>query len=126
MDTIINEKQGYGFTEELAESAIRKMTSKKTSNHIDSDSQIVYNKKYKKKRAYYSQYHTTAMQWAFSSKTKLGDIKVLYNPQDNTWNKLVADDTEDGYGTLLSIKDTLENTEAIRNLYDEVYNENHG
>lgn len=100
--------------------------SPETEEEVDSDAQIVYNKKYKKKRTYYSQYNTTAMQWAFSSKTKPGDIKVLYNPQDNTWNKLVADGTEERYGTLLSIKDTPGNAEAIRNLHDEVYNENHG
>lgn len=100
--------------------------SPELEEEVDSDAQIVYNKKYKKKRTYYSQYNTTAMQWAFSSKTKPGDIKVLYNPQYNTWNKLVADDTEERYGTLLSIKDTPENAEAIRNLHDEVYNENHG
>lgn len=99
--------------------------SPELEEEVDSDAQIVYNKKYKKKRTYYSQYNTTAMQWAFSSKTKPGDIKVLYNPQYNTWNKLVADDTEERYGTLLSIKDTPENAEAIRNLHDEVYNENH-
>ncbi len=94
---------------------------------VDSEKEIRYNKKYKKRpKYYYSQYNTTAMQWAFSSKTKPGDIKVLYNPQDNTWNKLVADNTEERYGTLLSIKDTPENAEAIRNLHDEVYNENHG
>ena len=95
------------------------------NDDVDSDAQIVYNKKYKRERAYYSQYNTTAMQWAFSSKTKSGDIKVLYNPQDNTWNKLVADDTEERYGTLLSIKDTTENAEAIRSLRKEVENENH-
>lgn len=100
--------------------------SPELEEEVDSDAKIVYNKKYKKNRTYYSQYNTTAMQWAFSSKTKPGDIKVLYNPQDNTWNKLVADDTEERYGTLLSIKDTPENAEAIRNLHDEVYNENHG
>lgn len=100
--------------------------SPETEGEVDSDAQIVYNNKYKKNRTYYSQYNTTAMQWAFSSNTKPGDIKVLYNPQDNTWNKLVADDTEERYGTLLSIKDTPENAEAIRNLHDEVYNENHG
>ena len=96
---------------------------------VDIEGEIQYNKKSnrnpKKKRIYYNEYNSLAMQWAFSSKTKPGDIKVLYNPQDNTWNKLVADDTEERYGTILSIKDTPENADKINNLRDEVYNENH-
>ena len=42
MHTIINEKQGYGFTEELAESAIRKMGHIDTSNTVDT---VQYNQK---------------------------------------------------------------------------------
>ncbi len=96
---------------------------------LDSESEVQYNRKgatVKKKKQTYSQYYSTVMQWAFSSRTKPGDIKVLYNPQDNTWNKLVADETEDRYGTLLSIEDSPENAEAIRNLWKEVKNENYG
>ena len=40
--------------------------------------------------------------------------------------KLTDTEFTDKQRTLLSIKDTPENAEAIRNLYDEVYNENHG
>ena len=40
--------------------------------------------------------------------------------------KLADTEFTDKQRTLLSIKDTPENAEAIRNLYDEVYNENHG
>ncbi|MBE6656256.1 MAG: hypothetical protein E7609_05260 [Ruminococcaceae bacterium] len=96
---------------------------------LDSEEAVQYNRKsttVKKKKQTYSQYYSTAMQWAFSSKTKPGDIKVLYNPSDNTWNKLVADETEDRYGTLLSIEDVPKNAEVIKNLHSEVYNENHG
>ncbi len=95
------------------------------SEEVDGNGHKEYNKKRKKKQAYYSQYSSTVMQWAFSSKTKPGDIKVFYNPQDNTWNKLVAEETEYRYGTLLSIEDTPENAEKIRQLHEEVYNENY-
>lgn len=126
------DKSGYGFdkvkTEQILDKYGRLVNSETPATDIDSREEIRYNRKYKesgKKRIYYSQYNTEAMSWAFSSKTKPGDIKVLYNAYDNTWNKLVADDTEDRYGTFLSIADTPENAEAIRNLYNEVYNENH-
>ena len=126
------DKSGYGFdkvkTEQILDKYGRLVNSETPATDIDSREEIRYNRKYKesgKKRIYYSQYNTEVMSWAFSSKTKPGDIKVLYNAYDNTWNKLVADDTEDRYGTFLSIADTPENAEAIRNLYNEVYNENH-
>ncbi len=94
---------------------------------IDNSSEKGYSSKekaYTKKRSYYNQYDTIAMQWAFSSKTKSGDVKVLYNAKDNTWNKLVADDSEERYGVQLSIKDTPQNAQAIIDLHNEVYNEN--
>ena len=93
---------------------------KKKDNRVDSKGAKKYNK-----NIYYSQYNTLAMQWAFSSKTKPGDIKVLYNPHNNTWNKLIADDSEERYGTLLCIEDTPENAETITNIYNEVYNEDY-
>lgn len=95
---------------------------------VDKDAEVRYNKKdkqYSKKKLYYSQYQSSVMQWAFATNTKPGDVKTFYNPIDNTWNKLVADDSEDRYGLLLSIEDTLENAEAIRNLFDEAYDENY-
>jgi hypothetical protein len=64
------------------------------------------------------------MIWAFSAGTNPGDIKVIYNAKNNTWNKLIAENTESRYAILLSIQDTPQNAEAIRNLYDEVYNDN--
>ena len=93
---------------------------KKQYNRVDSKGKKRYNK-----NVQYSQYYTLAMQWAFSSETKPGDIKILYNPHNNTWNKLVADDSEERYGTLLCIEDTPENAEAITNIYNEVYNEDY-
>ena len=67
---------------------------------------------------------TNAMIWAFSSSTRPGDTKVLYDAKNSTWNQLVAENTEERYSILVSIEDTAENAEAIRNLYNEVYNEN--
>ncbi len=90
---------------------------------LDSSAEIRYNRK---RKTHYNQYDTLAMQWAFSSKTKPGDVKVLYNAMDNTWNKLVAEDSEERYGVLLSIEDTPQNAQAIIDLYNEVYNENNG
>ena len=72
------------------------------------------------------EFATNAMIWSYSSKARPGDVKVLYNPRDNTWNKLVADNIEERYGIHLSIKDTPQNAEDIKNLYNEVYNENNG
>lgn len=70
------------------------------------------------------EFATQAMIWAFSAGTNPGDIKVIYNAKNNTWNKLIAENTESRYAILLSIQDTPQNAEAIRNLYDEVYNDN--
>lgn len=104
-----------------------KNTTEKTDTSIDLSEEIKYNKEkvYNKKQQYYSQYNTTAMHWAFSSKTKPGDTKVLYNPKDNTWNMLVANDSEDRFGTLVSLEATPENAEAIKNLRNEVRNDNY-
>ena len=38
----------------------------------------------------------------------------------------MADETEDRYGTMLSIEDVPENAEVIKDLHSEVCNENHG
>ncbi len=90
---------------------------------LDSNAEIRYNRK---RKTHYNQYDTLAMQWAFSSKTKPGDIKVLYNARDNTWNKFVAEYSEERYGVLLSIEDAPQNVQAIIDLHNAVYNENNG
>lgn len=90
---------------------------------VDNAVQLQYNKK----GMPYDSFSTEAMKWAFSTKTKPGDVKLFYNSKDNTWNKLVADDTEDRYATVLSIQDTPENEGKIKKLYKEVdSNGNHG
>ena len=96
-------------------------SAKYMDRKVDNKTKKRYNK-----RLIRDEFATNAMIWAFSGKTKPGDVKVLYNPRDNTWNKLVADNTEERYGILLSVEDTPQNAEAIRNLYNEVYNEDNG
>ena len=96
-------------------------------DEVDNAGKFQYNRvqrNHKTKRTAYSQYNTLVMQWAFSSKTKIGDIKLLYNPSDNTWNKLIADDSEDKYGILESIKDIPSNADKLQNLFKEVYHDN--
>ncbi|MBQ9784084.1 MAG: hypothetical protein IJW29_01140 [Clostridia bacterium] len=90
---------------------------------LDFGGEVQYNKK---QRQAYSQYNTSVMQWAFATTTKPGDTKLLYDPQNNTWNYLVADDTEERYGILNSIEDTPENAEIIKKLRSEIRHENHG
>ena len=82
------------------------------------------NRKKKGKVPSRDDFATNAMIWAFSSSTSPGDTKVLYDAKNSTWNQLVAENTEERYSILVSIEDTAENAEAIRNLYNEVYNEN--
>ena len=81
-------------------------------------------KKGKSKVPPVDEFATNAMIWAFSAKTNPGDIKVIFNPKNNTWNKLIAENTERRYAILLSVEDTPQNAKAIRNLYNEVYNDN--
>ena len=82
------------------------------------------NRKKKGKVPSRDDFATNAMIWAFSSSTLPGDTKVFYDAKNSTWNQLVAENTEERYSILVSIEDTAENAEAIRNLYNEVYNEN--
>lgn len=65
----------------------------------------------------YNQYTTLAKQWAFSTTTKNGDTKILYDAQSNTWNKIVADNSrDDGYTVIETIEDVVENEKRIKNL----------
>lgn len=68
-------------------------------------------------KSQYKQYTTLAKQWAFNTSTQNGDTKILYNAQNNTWNKLVADRTRDeGYQVIESIEDIPINEGKIKNL----------
>ena len=87
--------------------------------NVDIDS----NERYNKKRGTYSQYRSLAMQWANATNTKKGSRKLLYNAQNNTWNLIVADDSDMGYSELKSIKATKQNAYVIKLLSDEVKNE---
>ena len=92
------------------------------SEEIDNSGEIQYNKKTR-----YIQYRTLAIQWANNPKTKQGDIKILFNPDTNTYNKIVADSSYDvGYRVVKSVKDTAENAQKIEDLHREVYNEDNG
>lgn len=108
--------------QQLFEKALDKAGAKYAASQVDSEGEIQYNRKYKK-GASYSQYRTLAMQWAYASDRANGDHKALYNASDNTWNLIVADDSDEGFSVLRSIKDIPQNTEAIQNLFGEVYNE---
>ena len=66
----------------------------------------------------YSQYRTTAMIWANETKTKAGDLKVLYNPKTDTFNLLEAD----GSGDFVILKQN-KNYRIVKNLYEELINE---
>ena len=108
--------------QQLFEKALGKAGTKYAASQVDSDSETQYNKK-RKKRTPYSQYRTLAMQWAYASDRINGDRKALYNASDNTWNLIVADDSDEGFSVLQSVKDTPQNIEAIQNIFGEVYNE---
>ena len=114
----------------MIEQGIEENKQIKVEVGVDQTLALQYNKKeqgtHKKKGSYYSQFNTTAMQWAFSDKRKVGDFKVLYNADNNTWNKLIADNSESRYYIDITIEDTPKNAEAIRKLHDEVYNDNNG
>lgn len=90
--------------------------------NVDIDS----NERYNKKRSIYSQYRSLAMQWANATNTKKGSTKMLYNALDNTWNLIVADDSDMGYSELVSVEDTKQNKNYINSLFDEVKNESDG
>lgn len=111
--------------QQLFEKALDKAGAKYAASQVDSEGEKQYNRKYKK-GASYSQYRTLAMQWAYASDRANGDHKALYNASDNTWNLIVADDSDEGFSVLQSIKDTPQNAEAIQNLFGEVYNEDNG
>lgn len=86
---------------------------------LDKDGKLRYSK------SNYSQYRTLAMQWAFNSKTKDGDVLALFDGENNSWKKLVADSSQDiGYVEKVIIKDSPENIDAINKLIEEVKNEN--
>lgn len=108
--------------QQLFEKALSKAGAKYIASQVDSESETQYNRK-RKKRTPYSQYHTLAMQWAYSSQTSAGDTRILYNAQDNTWNKIVANDSNEGFGVLQSVKDTAQNQRIIDELFREVKNE---
>ena len=108
--------------QQLFEKALSKAGAKYIASQVDSESETQYNRK-RKKRTPYSQYHTLAMQWAYSSQTSAGDTRILYNAQDNTWNKIVANDSDEGFGVLQSVKDTAQNQRIIDELFREVKNE---
>ena len=89
---------------------------------MDNLGDVQYNKKTR-----YSQFRTLAIQWANSSKTNQGDVKILFNPDTNTYDKIVADSSYDvGYRIEKSVKDTVANAQKIEDLLREVYNENNG
>lgn len=89
---------------------------------IDNSAEMQYNKKTR-----YSQYRTLATQWANNPKTNQGDIKILFNPDTNTYNKIVADSSYNvGYRVEKTVKDTAENAQKIEDLHREVYNEDNG
>lgn len=108
--------------QQLFEKALGKAGAKYIASQVDSESETQYNRK-RKKGTPYSQYHTLAMQWAYSSQTNAGDTRILYNAQDNTWNKIVANDSDEGFGVLQSVKDTAQNQRIIDELFREVKNE---
>ena len=90
-------------------------------DNLDNSEEVQYSKRG------YSQYRTLALQWANSAKTKQGDIKVLFDPSTNTYNKLIADESADvGYRVLYKIKDTVANAESINALYKEAHDARHG
>ncbi len=95
---------------------------------IDQQEQVGYNKNtqvaYSKKGGYYSQFETIVMQWAFSDKRNVGDFTVLYNAENNTWNKLIADNSESRYHIDIAIEDMPDNIKIIKDLYGGAYNEN--
>lgn len=105
--------------QQLFEKALEKAGTNYAASQVDIENKIRYNRK----RTPYSQYHTLAMQWAYASGTSIGDKKALYNAKDNTWNLIVADDSDEGYSVLRSIKDSPQNAGTIQNLFGEVYNE---
>lgn len=108
--------------QQLFEKALEKAGTKYAASQIDSEGETQYNRK-RKKGTPYSQYRTLAMQWAYASDRANGDKKALYNASDNTWNLIVADDSDEGFSVLQSVKDTPQNAEAISNLLSEVKND---
>ncbi len=108
--------------QQLFEKALDKAGAKYIASQVDSESETQYNRK-RKKGTPYNQYRTLAMQWAYSSQTSEGDTRILYNAQDNTWNKIVANNSDEGFGVLQSVKDTPQNQRIIDELFREVKNE---
>ena len=111
------------YTDALANSGQRYAQQRALGEQVEI--QEKRDEKYKRKKSYYSQYNTDVLSWAFSSKTKVGDMRVFYDAHTNTWNKLIADNSEEGYGILMFIQDTPENAQQIKNLNKEVYDENY-
>lgn len=108
--------------QQLFEKALDKAGAKYIASQVDSESETQYNRK-RKKGTPYNQYRTLAMQWAYSSQTSEGDTRILYSAQDNTWNKIVANNSDEGFGVLQSVKDTPQNQRIIDKLFREVKNE---
>ncbi len=97
----------------------RRDEEKNTAENVD----FVDEKRYNKTSGAYSQYRSLAMQWANATNTKKGETKMLFNAQNDTWNLIIADDSDMGYSELLSIKDTKQNANYINELFNEVRNE---
>ena len=88
-----------------------RLVAEEEATALDNGEDVRYSK------SQYKQYTTLAKQWAFNTSTQNGDTKILYNAQNNTWNKLVADRTRDeGYQVIESIEDIPINEEKIENL----------
>lgn len=83
---------------------------------LDNSAVVRYSKSNRKSN--YSQYRTTAMIWANETKTKAGDLKVLYNPTTNTFNLLEAD----GSGDFVILKQN-KNYQIVKTVFEELINE---
>ena len=70
-------------------------------------------KRYNKIGGSYSQYRSLAMQWAKATNTKKGSTKLLYNPDNDTWNLICADDSEMGYSEIITYSASSKNVEAV-------------
>ena len=96
--------------------------SLKDNQPIANSKEISYNKQNGNARynikSNYSQYRTTAMIWANETKTRAGDLKVLYNPKTDTFNLLEAN----GSGDFVVLKQN-KNYRIVENLFEELKNE---
>ena len=99
----------------------RRDEEKNTAENVD----FVDEKRYNKTSGAYSQYRSLAMQWANATNTKKGETKMLFNAQNDTWNLIIADDSDMGYSELLSIKATKDEINKVQTLDSEVNDGNH-